>query len=165
MRWMTNFYDFRFKWTATAEIGIHPTKTWLSQLVNFNNAIWSLEERYTTKLCFKLEKMPCDESWIFCYDPETKRLSSQWKHAGSPRQCKSTHKLLMIPFLTALAWSTCTEFSLDSQQGILCWRFKGVQEEIPWEEDSTLQNGSVAFPAQLHSCHRLFDQDGHQGSS
>ena len=41
--------------------------------------------------------MTCDESWICCYDPETKR------HAGSPRpkkarQSKSTHKLLMIPF-------------------------------------------------------------------
>ena len=45
----------------------------------------------------------CDESWIYCYDPETKRQSSQWKHAGSPRpkkarQSKSTHKLLMISF-------------------------------------------------------------------
>ena len=45
----------------------------------------------------------CDESWIYCYNPETKRQSSQWKHAGSPRprkarQSKSTHKLLMIPF-------------------------------------------------------------------
>ena len=33
------FYDFRFKWTTTAAIGIHPTKTWLSQLVIFKNAI------------------------------------------------------------------------------------------------------------------------------
>ena len=45
----------------------------------------------------------CDESWIYCYDPETKRQSSQWKHAGSlrpkkARQSKSTHKPLMIPF-------------------------------------------------------------------
>ena len=45
----------------------------------------------------------CDESWIYCYDPETKRQSSQWKHSGSPRpkktrQSKSTHKLWMIPF-------------------------------------------------------------------
>ena len=45
----------------------------------------------------------CDESWIYCYDSETKRQSSQWKHAGSPRpknarQSKSTHKPLMIPF-------------------------------------------------------------------
>ena len=45
----------------------------------------------------------CDESWIYCYHPETKGQSSQRKHAGSPRpkkarQSKSTHKLLMIPF-------------------------------------------------------------------
>ena len=30
--------------------------------------------------------------------------------------------------------------------GLLCWAFKGVQEEIPSEEASTLQIGSVAFP-------------------
>ena len=47
--------------------------------------------------------MPCDESWIYCYDPEIKRQSSQWKHAVSARpkkarQNKSTRKLLMIPF-------------------------------------------------------------------
>ena len=35
------FYDFRFKWTATGAIGIHPTKAWLSQLLNFKNAIWT----------------------------------------------------------------------------------------------------------------------------
>ena len=45
----------------------------------------------------------CDESWIYYYDPEIKRQSSQWKHAGSPRskkvrQGKSIHKLLMSPF-------------------------------------------------------------------
>ena len=62
----------------------------------------------------------CDESWIYCYDPETKRRSSPWKHAGSfrpkkARQTKSTHKLLMIPFFTALAWSTCTWFPRDRQ--------------------------------------------------
>ena len=30
-----------------------------------------------------------DESWIYCYDPETKRQSSQWKHAGSPTSKKA----------------------------------------------------------------------------
>ena len=55
--------------------------------------------------------------------------------------------------------------------GLLCWGFKEVQEEIPSEEASTLQIGSVAFrpgqwtSPQLHPCHRLFDQDGHQDSS
>ena len=91
------------KSTATAAIGIHPIKAWLSQLVNLKNAIWTLEERYPIKFCFKLEKMPFDESWIYCYHPETKRQSSQWKHAGSPRpkkarQSKPTYKLLMVPF-------------------------------------------------------------------
>ena len=55
--------------------------------------------------------------------------------------------------------------------GLLCWGLKRVQEEIPSEEVSTLQIGSEAFPrgqytsSQLHPCHRLFDQDGHQDSS
>ena len=46
--------------------------------------------------------------------------------------------------------------------GVLCWGFKEVQEEIPSDEASTLQIGSVAFPPgqcsspQLHPCHRLF---------
>ena len=56
---------------------------------------------------------------------------------------------------------------LELGLGLLCWGFKGVQEEIPREEGSTLQIGSVAFPPgqctspQLH----LFDRDGHQDSS
>ena len=59
----------------------------------------------------------------------------------------------------------------DSPQGIQCWGFKGVLEEIPSEEASTLQIESVAFlpgqctSLQFHPCHWLFDQDGHQDSS
>ena len=55
-------------------------------------------------------------------------------------------------------------------QGILCWGFKGIHEEIPSEKVRTLQIGSISFPGQctspqLHPCHRLFDQNGHQDSS
>ena len=45
--------------------------------------------------------------------------------------------------------------------GLLCWSFKGVQQEIRSEEANTLQIGSVAFPRgqytsqQLHLCHYL----------
>ena len=55
--------------------------------------------------------------------------------------------------------------------GLICWGFKGVQQEIPSEEASTLQTGSVAFPPgqctspQLHPYHRLLEQDGNQHSS
>ena len=50
--------------------------------------------------------------------------------------------------------------------GLLYWGFKGVQEEIPSEEASTLQIKSVAFPPgqctspQLHLCHRLLTKMG-----
>ena len=54
--------------------------------------------------------------------------------------------------------------------GLLCWGFRGVQEEILSEEASTLRIGSVAFPTvqcpspQLHPCYRLFYQDEDQDS-
>ena len=92
--------------------------------------------------------------------------------------CKCTHKLFMIPsFFFFFFWQHWHDLHalgshwIDSEQGMICWCFKGVQQEIPSEEASTLQIGSVAFPAgqctgpQLHLCHRLFDQDGHQDSS
>ena len=55
MRWLSDFYDFRFKWTATAAIEIHPTKTWLSQKMQ-SGCEDTLEERCAIKLCFKLGK-------------------------------------------------------------------------------------------------------------
>ena len=43
----------------------------------------------------------CDETWIFQYDPETKRQSMHWKTPSSPRmkksrQCKSKFKSMLI---------------------------------------------------------------------
>ena len=149
MRWLTNFYDFTFKWTATAAIGIHPTKAWLSQMVNFKNAIWTsghFEEWYAIKFCFKLGKNATEaygtlqtafgascmnQAWVFEWH---KRFNegSLWEMkrcVGGVR--KSIHQ----------SW-------LAKRLGLrlLCWGFKGVQEEIPSEEVSTLQIGSVAFP-------------------
>ena len=71
------------------ERGCHDSRE-MVELINFDPAV--LDALVT-----------CVESWIYCFDPETKRQSSQWNHAGSPRpkkarQSKSTHKLLMIPF-------------------------------------------------------------------
>ena len=43
----------------------------------------------------------------------------------------------------------------ESQQGILCWVFNGVQEENPSEEASTFQFGSVAFPPRQCSSTQL----------
>ena len=56
MRWLTKFYDFRFKWTPTAAIGIHPTKAWLSQC----NLTWG---HFRIKFCFKLGKNAATETY------------------------------------------------------------------------------------------------------
>ena len=172
MRWLTNFYDFNFKWTATAAIGIHPTKALLSQLMNFKNATWYFRRTICNKIVLNLEKMPQNRmecfrllleyiAWIehqfLSGIRDSRKVGSPWRMMrGVGGVNKSIHQ----------SW-----FAKRLGLGLLCWSFKGVQEEIPLEEASTLQIGSVAFPPgwytspQLHPCHRLFDQDGHLDSS
>ena len=172
MRWLANIYDFRFKWTATAAIGIHPTKAWLSQLVNFKNAIWTLVDRYAIKFCFKLGKNATETYGMLltafrpsCINRESvferhKRFKEGRKSVRDDERCRRSKKSIDQSWLAK-----------GLGLGLLCWDFKGVQQEIRWEEASTLQIGSVVFPArqytspQHHPCHRLFDQDGHQDSS
>ena len=131
----------------------------------------TLEERYAIKFCFKLGKMPQKRTecfrlllehlvWIehqfLSGIRDSRKAGSLWgmmRGVGGVR--KSIHHSWLAKGLGL---------------GLLCWGFKGVQEEIPSEDASTLQIGSVAFPPwqctspQLHPCHRLFDQDGHQDS-
>ena len=131
-----------------------------------------LEERYAIKFWFKLgkndtETMECVRllfdhlAWIehqflsgIRYSRKAGSLWGMMRGVGGVR--KSEHQ----------SW-LAKELGL----GLLWWDFNGVQEEFPSEEASTLQIGSVAFPArqctspQLHLCNRLFDQDGHQDSS
>ena len=68
----------------------------------------------------------CDENWIYCYDPETKRQSSQWKHAWSPRpkkvrQSKSTQKLMMIPFFDSMGiiYIHCVPTGITGNKGTI----------------------------------------------
>ena len=165
-------YDFRFKSTATAAIGIYPTKAWLSQLVNFKMQSGredTLEERYAIKFYFKLGKIPqkCIEyfrllleylAWIehqiLSSIRDSRKAGSLW---GMMRGMGGVRKSIHQSWLPK---------GLGLGLGLLCWGFKRVQEEIPSEEAR-----SVPFPAgqctspQLHPCHRLFDQDRHQDSS
>ena len=119
--------------------------------------------------------MPCDKSWIYCYDPETDfPVEACWL---SQTQEGQIEQIQSQTFDDPFFWQHWHDLHAldshwtDSQQGMLCWGFKGVQEEIPREEASTLQIRSVAFPPgqytspQLHPFHRLFEQDGHQDSS
>ena len=136
----------------------------------------TLEERYAMNSVSNLEKMPQKHmgcfrlllehlAWIehefLSGIRDSRKAGSLWgmmRGAGGAR--KSIHQRWLTKGLGS-----------GLGLGLLCWGFKGVQEEIPSEEGSTLQIGSVAFlPGQcisprLHPCHRLFDQDGHQDSS
>ena len=132
----------------------------------------TLKERYAIKFCCKLGKKPQKrmECFRLLFDHlawienqflssirDSRKAGSQWgmmRGVGGVR--KSIHQSWLAKGLSL---------------GLLCWGFKGVQQEIPSEEASTLQIGSLAFPPgqctspQLRPCHRLFDQDGHQDSS
>ena len=61
MRWLTNFHDFRFKWTATSSNWNTPLKNpdchswWVSKMQSERED--TLEERYAIKFCFKLRKI------------------------------------------------------------------------------------------------------------
>ena len=132
----------------------------------------TLEERYAIKFCFKLGKMPQKrmECFSLIFDHlawfehqflsgirDSRKAGSLWgmiKGVGGVR--KSIYQSWLAKGLGL---------------GLLCWGFKGVQEENLSEEANTHEIVSVAFPPgqctspQLHPCHILFDQDGHQDSS
>ena len=129
----------------------------------------SSEERYA--FCFKLGKNVTEtygmlldhlariEHQFLSGIRDSRKVESLW---GMMRRVGGVKKSIHMSWLTK---------GLGLGLGLLCWGFKGVQQEIPREEANTLQIRSVAFPPgqctspQLHSCHRLFDQDGHQVSS
>ena len=133
----------------------------------------TLEERYVIKFCFKLGKMMPQkrmECFRLLFDylawiehqflsgiRDSREAGSLW---GMMRGVEEVRKSVDQSWLVK-----------GLGLGLLCWGFKGVQEEIPREEARTLEIGSVAFPPgqytspQLHPCHRLLDQDRHQDGS
>ena len=133
----------------------------------------TLEEQYAIRFRFKLGKvmlqkrMECFRllfyhlAWIehqfLSGIGDSRKAGSLW---GMMRGVEGVRKSIHQSWLAK-----------DLGLGLVCWGFKGVQEEIPSEEARTLQIGSVAFPPgqctspQLHPCHRLFDQVRHQDSS
>ena len=134
----------------------------------------TLEERYAIKLCFKPGKNATETygmlqtafgascmnwAWVFEWH---KRFKEARESVRDDERCGRS-KEVNTPKLI--------DQRVTVRVGLLCWGFKGVQQEISSKEASILQIESVAFPSgqctspQLHPCHRLFDQDRHQDSS
>ena len=124
----------------------------------------TLEERYAIKFCFKVGKNDTETYGMLqtAFEPSCMNRAAVFKwHKRFKEDREFVRGVGGVRKLIHQSW-------LAKGLGLLCWGFKGVQEEIPSEEASTLQIGSVAFPPgqctspQLHLCHRLFDQEGHQ---
>ena len=123
----------------------------------------TLEERYAIKFCFKLGKKCHRNLWklqtafrLSCMNP-----ASVFKWHKKFKEGRESVRMMMRG-----VWGVRKSIHqswLAKGLGLLCWGFKGVQEEIPSEEVSTLQIGSVAFPPGQCSSPQI--QDGHQNSS
>ena len=143
---------------------------WISKMQSWRED--TLQERYAIKLCFKLEKkchrnvwntLDCistilhESSLSFWVAQDSRKAGSLW---GRIRGVGGVRKSIDQSWLAK-----------GLGIGLLCRGCKGVLEEIPSEEASTLQIGSVAFlpgqytSLQLHPCHRLFDKNGNEDRS
>ena len=133
----------------------------------------TLEERNALKFCFKLGKNDATETYGMlqtAFQPSCmnrvsvfewhKRFNEGRESLRDDERCGRSKQSIHQSWLAK-----------GLGLGLLCWGFKGVQEEILSVEVSNLQIGSVAIPpgqctsSQVHPCHRLFDQDWHQDSS
>ena len=125
----------------------------LLKLVNFKNAIWTwghFRRTICNKIrflswkkvpqkrieCFRLllENIACIEHQFLCGIRDSRKAGSLW---GMMRGVAGVRKTIDQSWLAKVIWLGL---------GLLCWGFKSVQGEIPSEEASTLQIGSVAFP-------------------
>ena len=134
----------------------------------------TLEERYAIKCCLKLEKTATETYGMLqtilgasCMNRALvfewhKRFKEGRESVNDDERCGRS-KEVNTPELIGQR--------VRVRLRVLCWGFKGVQEDILSEEVSTLQIGSVAFPPvqctslQLHPCYRLFNQDWDHDSS
>ena len=162
MKWLTNFSDFSFKWTATAAIGIHSDchSWWISKVQSGRD---TLEERYAIKFCFKLGKMPKKgmECFILLLEHltwiehkflsgirDSRKAGSLWgmmRGVGGVR--KSDHQSWLAKGLGL---------------GFLCWGFKvsSGRDSVRRGQHPSNRVSGISPSPQLYRCRRLFDQDG-----
>ena len=135
---------------------------WISKMQSGHED--TLEERYAIKFCFKLGKNATEMYGMLqtAFRPSCMNRASFLSGIRDSRKAWSLQGMMRG---VGGVRKSIDQSWLAKRLGLLCWGFKGVQEET-----STLQIGSVAFPPgqcpspQLHPCHRLFDRDGHQYS-
>ena len=171
MRWLTNFFISRSKEQLQQQLEYTLLKpdchSWFISKKQSERED-TLEEAYAIKFCFKVRKMPQKRMECFRLLLEHLALIEHQFLSGIRDSRKVENLWVMTRSVGGVRKSVHQSWlakGLELGLGLLCWGFKGVQEEIPSEETSTLHIGSVAFQpgqytsSQLHPCHRLYDQD------
>ena len=165
MRWLTNSNQQLQQQLEYTLLKPDCHSRWISKMQSD-----ALEERYIIKFCFKLRKMP--QKRMQCFKLLFSHLAwIEHQFLSDKRDSRKAGSLWGIIRGVGGVRKSIHQNWLAKRLGLLCWGFMGVQEEIRSEGASTLQIGSVAFPArqctspQLHPCHTLFDPDGHQHCS
>ena len=103
------------------------------------------EEWYAIKFCFKLGKKAREMYGMLqtAFRPSCMNRASVFE--WHKRFKKGRESVRVMRGVGGVRKSICQSW-LAKGLGLQCWGFKGVQEEIPLEEASTLQIGPVAFP-------------------
>ena len=104
----------------------------------------ALEERYAIKFCFKLGKNTAETYGMLqtAFRPSCMNRASVLSSISDSRQAGNLWG--MVRDVGGVRKSINQSWLAKRLGlGLLCWGFKGVQDEIPSEEASTLQIGSV----------------------
>jgi hypothetical protein len=70
-----------------------------------------------------------DESWIYEYDPETKRQSEEWKHGGLPHSRKAHKSRSKINIMFIVFFFIFEEWSITN----LFHRVKQLMPHFMWK--------------------------------
>ena len=136
MRWLTDFYD---QLQQQLEYNLPKPDChswWISKMHSGRED--TLEERYTIRLCFKLENMP--QKRMECFRLLFNHLARiEHQLLSGIRDSKKTRSLWgMMRGVGGVRKSIHQSWLAKGLGlGLSCWGFKGVQEEIPREEAST----------------------------
>ena len=102
----------------------------------------TLEERYAIKFCFKLGKNAATETYGMlqtAFQPSCMNRASvfEWHKRDSMKAGSLWGMMIGVGGVR----KSIHHSWLAKLLGLLCWGFKGVQEEIPWEEASNFKSG------------------------
>ena len=168
MRWLRNSYGFMFKWTATAAIGIRPTKARLLKL--FKNAIWHFRRTICNKIIFYTwKKMPQKRMEYFrlLFD-HLALIAFEWherfnegrESLRDDERCRRSKEINTPELIGQKVKVRVTMLRFLGSSGT----DSAGRGQHPSNRFSGISTRTMHSP-QLHPCHILFHKDGHQDSS